>query len=77
MPNMKKLAIVFATGAMLFAAMYFTTFAQAPAAPPLPGAPAATAPIPAILQNYPAVTAERLKTPEPGSWLMVRRTYDG
>jgi alcohol dehydrogenase (cytochrome c) len=23
------------------------------------------------------VTAERLKNPEPGNWLMIRRTYDG
>ena len=30
-----------------------------------------------ILQNYKPVTAERLKKPEDGDWLMVRRTYDG
>jgi alcohol dehydrogenase (cytochrome c) len=30
-----------------------------------------------MLQNYPAVTAERLKQPADGEWLMVRRTYDG
>jgi glucose dehydrogenase len=35
------------------------------------------APIPPILQNYKPLTAERLKTPEDGDWLMVRRTYDG
>jgi alcohol dehydrogenase (cytochrome c) len=35
------------------------------------------APLPAILQNYAAVTAERLKNPEEGDWLMIRRTYDG
>ena len=23
------------------------------------------------------MTAERLKNPEPGNWLMIRRTYDG
>ena len=33
--------------------------------------------MPAILQNYPAVTAERLKNPEAENWLMIRRTYDG
>src|SRR5687768_10523891 len=27
--------------------------------------------------NYRPVTAERLKTPDAGDWLMVRRTYDG
>ena len=35
------------------------------------------APMPAILQNYKPVTAERLKKPEDGDWLSVRRTYDG
>src|SRR4051812_10496758 len=40
------------------------------AVPPVPG-------IPAILEKYAAVTDERLKTPEPENWLMVRRTYDG
>ena len=34
-------------------------------------------PVPPILQNYKPVTAERLKKPEDGDWLMVRRTYDG
>jgi len=34
-------------------------------------------PIPSILQSYKPVTAERLKKPEDGDWLMVRRTYDG
>src|SRR5258708_6984696 len=35
------------------------------------------APLPSILQNYKPVTAERLRKPEDGDWLMVRRTYDG
>ena len=35
------------------------------------------APVPPVLQNYKPVTAERLKKPEDGDWLMVRRTYDG
>jgi len=35
------------------------------------------APLPAVLQNYKPVTAERLKRPEDGDWLSVRRTYDG
>ena len=38
---------------------------QPPAAPP------------AAPRNYRPVTAERLKTPDAGDWLMVRRTYDG
>ena len=37
----------------------------------------APAPRPAVLQNYPAITAEQLKAPPDGEWPMVRRTYDG
>jgi len=33
--------------------------------------------MPAVLKNYQPVTAERLKNPEAGNWLMIRRTYDG
>jgi alcohol dehydrogenase (cytochrome c) len=35
------------------------------------------APNPAVLRDYQPVTAERLKNPEDGNWLMIRRTYDG
>src|SRR5215470_17870385 len=35
------------------------------------------APVPPILENYKPLTADRLKKPEDGEWLMVRRTYDG
>src|SRR5260370_38165725 len=48
----------------------FTTAAQTP--PPQPPAR-----VPAVLQNYKPVTAERLKNPEDSDWLMVRRTYNG
>jgi alcohol dehydrogenase (cytochrome c) len=34
-------------------------------------------PTPAALQNYAAVTGERLKKPEDADWLLFRRTYDG
>jgi alcohol dehydrogenase (cytochrome c) len=34
-------------------------------------------PVPAVLQNYAPVTDARLKNPEEGNWLMIRRTYDG
>lgn len=34
-------------------------------------------PMPAVLQNYKPVTAERLKSPEDSDWLMIRRTWDG
>ena len=35
------------------------------------------APVPPLLQNYSPVTAERLKNPADGEWLMIRRTYNG
>jgi alcohol dehydrogenase (cytochrome c) len=38
---------------------------------PVPG------PVPEILQKYVPVTADRLKKPEDGNWLLFRRTYDG
>src|SRR5215475_5813672 len=38
---------------------------------PVPG------PVPDILQKYTPVTADRLKKPEDGNWLLFRRTYDG
>jgi alcohol dehydrogenase (cytochrome c) len=33
--------------------------------------------IPPVLQNYKPVTEDRLKSPEDGDWLMIRRTYNG
>src|SRR3989449_4216956 len=51
---------------------------QPPAQPAQPAQPAEPpAPVAPVLQNYKPVTAERLKKPEDGDWLMVRRTYDG
>src|SRR5712672_4007846 len=38
---------------------------------PVPG------PTPEVLQKYAPVTADRLKKPEDGNWLLFRRTYDG
>src|ERR1700730_17737768 len=38
---------------------------------------AVDAPMPKVLRDYPAVTADRLLKPEDGNWLMIRRTYDG
>jgi alcohol dehydrogenase (cytochrome c) len=35
------------------------------------------APMPAVLRDYKPVTIDRLKNPEDGNWLMIRRTYDG
>ena len=37
----------------------------------------APAPVPPLLQNYSPVTAERLKKPADGDWLMIRGTYNG
>ena len=39
--------------------------------------PAGPAALPAALANYASVTAERLRQPEDGNWLLFRRTYDG
>jgi alcohol dehydrogenase (cytochrome c) len=51
--------------------------AQAPIAlsPALPPPP--PAPMPQLLRSYKPVTAERLRNPDNGDWLMVRRTWDG
>ena len=55
-------------------AMTMAAAAQQPAAPP---PPPVVIPMPAILQTYKPVTAERLLKPDEGDWLMTRRTYDG
>src|ERR1700730_6366465 len=57
-------------GAVALASISIALFAQGRGGPP----PAPTA---AILQNYKPVTPERLRNPDPGDWLMIRRTYDG
>jgi len=31
----------------------------------------------APIENYSAVTSARLEKPEPGNWMLYRRTYDG
>src|SRR5688572_31520451 len=66
-----RIVAIAATTATVVAAMIFTGLAQAP-----PQVPAAQG-LAAVLQNYQPVTAERLKNPEPGNWLMIRRSYDG
>src|SRR5215471_14005474 len=50
--------------------------AQQPPAGVAPAPPPA-ARVPPVLQGYQSVTADRLKKPEDGDWLMTRRTYDG
>ena len=64
-----------AASALAFALSAATASAQQPL-PPLP-TPQTPRPVPPILQGYKPVTAERLKQPEDGDWLMYRRTYDG
>jgi alcohol dehydrogenase (cytochrome c) len=64
-----------AASALLLAVSAATAPAQQPS-PPLPK-PDTPPPVPPILQNYKPVTADRLKQPEEGDWLMYRRTYDG
>jgi len=56
------------------AALALTT---APGPGQQPPQPPPAAPVPTILLQYKAVTAERLKRPEDSDWLMIRRTYDG
>src|SRR3984957_2253517 len=55
-----------------FALAVFFKLAPAQGAQPAPEPP-----MPLVLQKYQPVTAERLKHPEDGNWLMIRRTYDG
>jgi alcohol dehydrogenase (cytochrome c) len=55
-----------------FASMASSAFGQVNPQPPMPPAP-----LPAVLRDYQPVTAERLKNPEDGNWLSIRRTYEG
>src|SRR5579871_6693319 len=73
MPKLSRrnLVPVVLIAAAVFLAVLKTGFAQRQQAPQPPP------PTPAILQNYPPVTADRLLHPEDGNWLMIRRTYDG
>src|SRR2546425_10466829 len=67
MLNVRSLSVAAAAGAL--ALVLIPAGPSAQQQPPPPVAP--------ILQNYKPVTSERLKKPEDGDWLMVRRTYDG
>ena len=69
MRSTMKLTMVAMFAATALISIVITSFAQQQPAP--------AGPMPAALQNYQPVTAERLKNPEPGNWLMIRRTYDG
>ena len=56
----------FAAAGILIALTVVTPLGQQP--------PASTA---TAFRSYRPVTAEQLKNPDAGDWLMVRRTYDG
>ncbi len=66
MPGKKSFRAGAQTKVLMLASMAAAAFGQtsAPAVPP-------------VLQNYKAVTAERLKQPSDSDWLMVRRSYNG
>jgi alcohol dehydrogenase (cytochrome c) len=61
----------------LIATVLITGAASAQQPPPPPAQQPPPAPMPAILRDYKPVTMERLKNPEEGDWLMLRRTYNG
>ena len=74
MPRKRLRYIRLAVSSLALAFVAVTASAQQPL-PPLPK-PETPPPVPPILQSYKPVTADRLKHPEDGDWLMYRRTYD-
>src|SRR6476619_5927795 len=74
MLDRQRLCATIAAGALAFVLSTVLSSAQQPS-PPLPK-PDTPPPVPPILQNYKPVTADRLKQPDDGDWLMYRRTYD-
>ena len=75
MLDTRKLLLGVGIGAIATAMSVAVTLAQQTIAPasatPTPG------PMPEVLQKYTSVTAQRLRKPEDGNWLLFRRTYDG
>jgi len=67
MHNGRSVLLAILSG-VLIVSIYGTTSGQQQPPP---------APVPPVLQRYQPVTEERLKNPEDGNWLMIRRTYDG
>ena len=74
MPQRCKLRATIAASALALVLPAATALAQQPLPPP--PQPNTPQPVPPILESYKPVTAERLKKPEDGDWLMYRRTYD-
>jgi alcohol dehydrogenase (cytochrome c) len=75
MTNIKVLVRTVCMAAIVAAAGICGASAQETIAPA--SSTAVPGPMPDILQKYAPVTAERLKKPEDGNWLLFRRTYDG
>src|ERR1700726_3427298 len=75
MTRRSRFLATLATSALALAVFAATAFAQQPSPPP--PKPDTPPPVPPILQNYKPVTADRLKQPEDGDWLMYRRSYNG
>src|SRR6185503_8574868 len=66
-----KRSLTALAGALLFITAWLGVSGEAQQKPdPRPN-------VQAILRGYQTVTAARLKNPEPGNWLAIRRTYDG
>src|SRR5215510_16329556 len=62
----------------VFASLFLALVVSGSAQQPKPAGKATSAKSAAgRLQTYQPVTAERLKNPEDGNWLAIRRTYDG
>ena len=70
----RRFRLTAAAGGVAFLLSAGAVLGQQPQ-PPLPK-PDTPPPVPPILQNYKPVTADRLKQPDDGDWLMYRRTYD-
>jgi len=71
----RRLHATLAVSAFALALSAATAGAQQPSPPP--PTPPTPRPVAPLLQAYKPVTAERLKQPEDGDWLLYRRTYDG
>ncbi len=74
---MRPVVLLFVAVTATLPAAALRALGQQPPPPAQPAAPPPPLPMPAILKSYKPVTADRLKKPEDGDWLTVRRTYDG
>ncbi|HEV3373363.1 MAG TPA: PQQ-binding-like beta-propeller repeat protein, partial [Xanthobacteraceae bacterium] len=77
MINAKKLMCSACVAALLAGGLMMTATAWAQQTIAPASATPAPGPLPDVLADYAAVTAERLRKPEDENWLLFRRTYDG